>query len=317
MSGVTDAPYRRLASRLGAGLVISEMTASDALAKGNAEARLRAEAATSGIHVIQLAGCEAHWMREGAKAAEASGAQIIDINMGCPAKRVTNGYSGSALMRDLNHAMTLIHAVVDAVTLPVTLKMRLGWDTQSMNAPELARRAQDAGVQLVTVHGRTRCQFYNGKADWAAISRVKHAVSIPVVANGDLTTYDDVDGMLAQSGADAIMVGRAAVGLPWLAGQLAAYLADGSRPADPPLEVQRGLLLALHDDILHHYGKSIGVRHARKHVRAALDWAAAASGVASTVVEAARAAALTTENVTQFRRHVADAYDVIAWKAAA
>jgi tRNA-dihydrouridine synthase B len=266
MSGISDAPFRAIASVYGAGQVTSEMIASELLARGDSEAKQRAERSGKGPHVVQLAGREARWMSEGARAATDAGADIIDINMGCPAKKVTGGYSGSALMRGLDHALTLIEATVAATSLPVTLKMRLGWDDHSVNAPALAARAEAAGVQLITVHGRTRCQFYTGRADWAAIRAVKDVIKIPLVANGDLLSPADLGQVLALSGADAVMVGRAAYGRPWLPGHLAVYAATGAMPAAPSGSELLNLTLGHYAALLAHYGPWVGVKAARKHL---------------------------------------------------
>src|SRR5215211_1391447 len=219
-------------------VVLAPMTASRDLAQGDREAGLRAEGQGVGIHVVQLAGCQAYWMAEGARIAEGTGAAVIDINMGCPARQVTGGQSGSALMRDLDHALTLIEATVGAVSVPVTLKMRLGWDDHSRNAPELARRAEEAGIALITVHGRTRCQFYKGEADWSAVRAVRHAIGIPLVVNGDITSYEKAVAALEMSGADAVMVGRGAQGQPWLPGQIGRRLQTGIAESPPTLTDQ-------------------------------------------------------------------------------
>ncbi|SEB36108.1 tRNA-U20-dihydrouridine synthase [Nitratireductor aquibiodomus] len=259
MSGVTDLAFRARAHAHGAGLVVSEMVASGELARGKAESARRLRRPDVDVHMVQLAGREAHWMAEGARIAEAQGADIIDINMGCPAKKVTGGYSGSALMREPDHALSLIEAVVAAVQVPVTVKMRLGWDENALNAPEIASRAENAGVAMVTVHGRTRCQFYKGRADWQAISAVKAAVGIPVVANGDVTTAEDAAGILAASGADAVMIGRAHYGVPWVAGAVAAN-------AERRPENLADYVIDHYEAMLALYGTEHGTRHARKHL---------------------------------------------------
>lgn len=265
MSGVTDACFRRLAWRFGAGLVFSEMVASEALLAGEPGMALKAASADVTPHAVQLAGREPRWMALAARLAEDNGADIIDINMGCPAKRVTTGYSGSALMRDPDLALSIVQAVVSAVSVPVTLKMRLGWDERSINAPQIAAAARDAGVAMITIHGRTRCQFYDGRADWSAVRAVRDAIDIPLVVNGDIASGSDADTARRLSGADAVMIGRASYGAPWLAGRIAS----GAGPIAPVLIAETAI--EHYEAMLSLHGRESGRRQARKHVSWYLD----------------------------------------------
>jgi tRNA-dihydrouridine synthase B len=259
MSGVTDLAFRKLAWRFGAGLVVTEMVASRELVMNKGESWARLKNAGMTPHMVQLAGREAHFMAEAAKISADNGADIIDINMGCPAKKVIGGYSGSALMRDPDHALSLIEATVKAVSVPVTAKMRLGWDHDSLNAPLIAKRAEEAGAQLITVHGRTRMQFYEGRADWDAIRAVRDVISIPLIANGDVQTPEDAAEILRRSGADAVMVGRGAQGRPWHVGWLAGQ-------AVPAAKDIAGIVIEHYEAMLELYGRDAGLRHARKHL---------------------------------------------------
>ncbi|KAB2942795.1 MAG: tRNA dihydrouridine synthase DusB [Hyphomicrobium sp.] len=292
MSGVTDLPFRRLAQRLGAGLVVSEMVASEELVRQRADVLRRAEGSELTPLVIQLVGREARWMEEGARIVEGLGADIIDINMGCPAREVTGKLSGSALMRDLDLALSLIEAVVRAVRVPVTLKMRLGWDERSRNAAELARRAESAGVKMITVHGRTRCQFFKGRADWSAVREVSNAVSVPVIVNGDIASGQDAADALAASGAAGVMIGRGAYGAPWLPGRIASFLAHGTPPATPSLREQARIAIEHVEAMLVHYGAQLGLRNARKHI----GWYLEKSGRAADTVRAWRRQLCTETN---------------------
>ncbi len=280
LAGITDLPFRSLVSKFGAGLVVSEMVASQEMVQAKPGVRERAELGYGIANTaVQLAGREAHWMAEAARMVEANGAQVIDINMGCPAKKVTSasgaGASGSALMKDIDHALSLIDAVVGAVSVPVTLKTRLGWDDALLNAPELARRAEGAGIQMITIHGRTRCQFYKGHANWAAIRAVKDAVEIPVIANGDIVGSETARTALRLSGADGVMIGRGAQGRPWLLAQVANDLGAGAAPKIPNGADLADMVCGHYAEMLSFYGSELGNRVGRKHLGWYLDEAGA------------------------------------------
>jgi tRNA-dihydrouridine synthase B len=312
MAGVADIPFRTQVKAFGGRYCVSEMVASEQLARDRVDMVRRAAGASAiAPLVIQLAGREAHWMAEGARLAEDAGADVIDINMGCPSKSVTSGLCGSALMRDPEMALKLIEATVKATKLPVTLKMRLGWDHASLNAAEIAKRAEDAGVRMITVHGRTRQQFYTGVADWAAIAPVVQAVRIPVIANGDIATATDARCALKFSGAAGVMIGRAAQGKPWLPGAIEHALKHGGEVSPPTPARLLHSLLALYDDTLAFYPEKLGVRVARKHIAWTVDAVLGASA------REARKAICMLEDPKTVRAELRALFDIEPERAAA
>jgi tRNA-dihydrouridine synthase B len=294
MAGITDLPFRALALRSGASIVVSEMIASADMVNAKPSVRARAELGLGQARTaVQLAGRDPYWMAEAARRCAGQGARLVDINFGCPSKMVTSGLSGSALMRDPDHALRLVEAVVGAVDVPVTVKMRLGWDDRTMNAPEIARRAESAGVAMITVHGRTRCQFYKGRADWRAVAAVKAAVSVPVIVNGDILNAEDAREALLRSGADGVMIGRGVRGRPWVLGQVAAALNGRALPRSPAGAELAGLVAAHYEAMLGFHGRDLGARVARKHLGWYLEGVAGADGLRRRVmVEADPAAVL-------------------------
>jgi tRNA-dihydrouridine synthase B len=301
MSGLSDLAMRRIARRFGAALVFSEMVAAETYLQGDAEASMRAEGEGVQPHAVQLVGREARALAEAARRVAGAGAAIVDINMGCPARRVSGALAGAALMRDLGHAERLIAAVVEAAPVPVTVKMRLGWDETSLNAPELARRAERAGARMATVHGRTRAQFYDGRADWAAARAVVEAVAIPVIVNGDCATLEDARAMLALSGAAGVMIGRAALGAPWLVGAISRALGKGGPLHTPRVEERREAALEHLDWLASKLGARAGLRHARKHLAAYADEAGAD--------DALRRELVTSDDLSRARTLLARVFD--------